>query len=113
MEIEIGGSVTDWIGHLKQGDHAAAQPLWERYFERLVGLARGFMYAGAARVVASLWKVDDAATAELMARFYRAMLTDRLSPPEALRAAQIQIRRQSRWQETYYWASFELQGEWK
>ena len=81
--------------------------------EGLVGLTRGFMYAGAARVVASMWKVDDAATAELMARFYRAMLTDRLSAPEALRAAQIQIRSQSRWREPYYWAGFELQGEWK
>lgn len=34
------GSVTQWIGQLKAGDHAAAQPLWERYFQRLVGLAR-------------------------------------------------------------------------
>jgi DNA-directed RNA polymerase specialized sigma24 family protein len=34
------GSVTHWLGRLRAGDHAAAQPLWERYFHRLVGLAR-------------------------------------------------------------------------
>jgi CHAT domain-containing protein len=38
--------------------------------EGLMGLVRGFMYAGSPRVVASLWQVDDAATAELMKRFY-------------------------------------------
>ena len=42
--------------------------------EGLVGLTRGFMHAGAPRVVASLWKVDDSATAELMTRFYRNMI---------------------------------------
>jgi DNA-directed RNA polymerase specialized sigma24 family protein len=35
-----GGSVTRWLGKLQAGDAAAAQPLWERYFRRLVGLAR-------------------------------------------------------------------------
>src|SRR5215471_3593733 len=34
------GSVTHWIGRLRAGDQAAAQPLWERYFSQLVGLAR-------------------------------------------------------------------------
>jgi DNA-directed RNA polymerase specialized sigma24 family protein len=34
------GSVTRWLGQLQTGDSAAAQPLWERYFRRLVGLAR-------------------------------------------------------------------------
>ncbi len=58
--------------------------------EGLVGLTRGFMYAGAERVVASLWQVDDLATAELMKRFYQGMLKDRLRPAEALRAAQIE-----------------------
>ena len=49
----------------------------------LVGLTRGFMYAGAPRVVASLWKVDDAATAELMGEFYGAMLGGGLRPAAA------------------------------
>jgi DNA-directed RNA polymerase specialized sigma24 family protein len=41
MSGEDGGSVTCWLGDLKGGDLAAAQPLWERYFSRLVGVARG------------------------------------------------------------------------
>jgi len=81
--------------------------------EGLVGLTRGFMYAGASRVVASLWQVDDAATAELMGAFYRAMLVDRLRPAAALRQAQIELMKQKRWHDPYYWAAFTLQGEWK
>jgi CHAT domain-containing protein/tetratricopeptide (TPR) repeat protein len=81
--------------------------------EGLVGLTRGFMYAGAARVMASLWKVDDRATAELMKHFYQGMVKDGLRPAAALRAAQVQIWKQQRWQEPYYWAAFVLQGEWK
>jgi CHAT domain-containing protein len=81
--------------------------------EGLVGLTRGFMYAGAARVMASLWKVDDVATPELMKRFYQSMVKDGLRPAAALRAAQIAMWKQRRWQEPYYWAAFALQGEWK
>ncbi|HZS05332.1 MAG TPA: CHAT domain-containing tetratricopeptide repeat protein [Blastocatellia bacterium] len=81
--------------------------------EGLVGLVRGFMYAGAARVVASLWKVDDLATAELMKRFYREMLGKGLAPAAALRAAQVGMWRQPSRRSPYYWAAFELQGEWK
>jgi len=80
--------------------------------EGLVGLTRGFMYAGAARVVASLWKVDDAATAEFMKMFYRKMLKDGMRPAAALRAAQAEMSAQKRWQSPYYWAAFVLQGEW-
>jgi len=81
--------------------------------EGLVGLTRGFMYAGAPRVVASLWKVDDAATAELMKRFYQGMLKDNLAPAAALRAAKVEMWKQKRWSAPFYWAAFELQGEWK
>jgi CHAT domain-containing protein len=81
--------------------------------EGLVGLTRGFMYAGAPRVVASLWKVDDEATAELMKLFYKGMVVEELRPGAALRAAQVAMWKQSRWQEPYYWAAFMLQGEWK
>ena len=81
--------------------------------EGLVGLTRGFMYAGAPRVVASLWKVDDAATAELMKRFYQGMLRDNLRPAAALRAAKVEMWKQKRWNAPFYWAAFELQGEWK
>ncbi len=81
--------------------------------EGLVGLTRGFMYAGAQRVVASLWQVDDQATAQLMQYFYRGMLKENLRPAAALRAAQIEMSRSSRWSAPYYWAGFVIQGEWK
>jgi CHAT domain-containing protein len=81
--------------------------------EGLIGLTRGFMYAGASRVVASLWKVDDLATAELMKRFYRGMLREKLRPAAALRAAQLEMAKQKRWAAAYFWAAFVLQGEWR
>jgi CHAT domain-containing protein len=82
--------------------------------EGLIGLTRGFMYAGAPRVVASLWKVDDRVTSELMKRFYQGMLgPEALRPAEALRQAQLSIWKQKQWREPYYWAAFVLQGEWK
>jgi CHAT domain-containing protein/predicted negative regulator of RcsB-dependent stress response len=82
--------------------------------EGLIGLTRGFMYAGAPRIVASLWKVDDRATGELMKRFYQGMLgPEALRPAGALRQAQLSIWKEKQWREPYYWAAFVLQGEWK
>lgn len=81
--------------------------------EGLIALTRGFMYAGAQRVVASLWKVDDAATAELMAEFYKQMFVNQLKPAAALQKAQIKISRQPAHRSPYFWAGFVLQGEWK
>jgi CHAT domain-containing protein/predicted negative regulator of RcsB-dependent stress response len=81
--------------------------------EGLIGLTRGFMYAGAPRVVASLWNVDDLATAELMKLFYQRMLKDGLSAGAALRAAQLELSGQKRWASPYFWAGFVLHGEWK
>ncbi|HKY28004.1 MAG TPA: CHAT domain-containing protein [Pyrinomonadaceae bacterium] len=81
--------------------------------EGLVGLTRGFMYAGARRVVVSLWNVNDKATAELMQRFYRGMLKEKLSPAASLRRAQAEMSRHPQWQSPYYWAAFVLQGEWR
>lgn len=81
--------------------------------EGLVGMTRGFMYAGARRVVTSLWNVVDSATAELMGDFYKAMEQDRMPPAAALRRAQIQMWKQKRWSDPYYWAAFQIQGDWK
>ena len=81
--------------------------------EGLVGLTRGFMYAGAPSVVASLWNVDDMATAELMGRFYGAMLRQGLRPSAALRQAQIEMHAQKRWLSPNYWGAFVIQGDWK
>ncbi|MEW6732252.1 MAG: CHAT domain-containing protein [Acidobacteriota bacterium] len=80
--------------------------------EGLIGLVRSFMYAGAVRVVASMWDVNDEATAELMKRFYQEMLKKGVTPSSALRSAQVSIWREKRWQAPYYWAAFQLQGEW-
>jgi CHAT domain-containing protein len=72
----------------------------------LVGLTRGFLYAGSSSIVASLWKVDDLATAELMTRFYREL--DRTDKREALRTAQLETKK--KYPHPYYWASFQLTG---
>jgi CHAT domain-containing protein/Tfp pilus assembly protein PilF len=81
--------------------------------EGVIGLTRGFIHAGALRVVASLWNVSDAATANLMELFYREMLLDGKAPAEAIRYAQITLRTQKRWSAPFYWAGFQLYGEWR
>ncbi len=81
--------------------------------EGLVGLSRGMMFAGSASVAASLWRVEDRATSDLMKHFYRSVLKDGLSPAAALRAAQIAAAREKGRSHPFYWAGFTLQGEWK
>ena len=81
--------------------------------EGIVGLTRGFMFAGASSIVSSLWKVEDAATAELMKRFYHAMLVENQTPSTALRTAQNELRRIPRFSHPRHWAGFVLTGEWR
>ncbi len=81
--------------------------------EGLEGLTRGFMYAGARRVVVSLWNVNDKATAGLMQHLYVGMLKNKKTPAAALRAAQIEMLGVKQWQSPYYWAPFVMQGEWR
>jgi CHAT domain-containing protein len=81
--------------------------------EGLIGLSRGFMYAGTPRIVASLWRVPDRATAVFMAEFYRGVLRQGLTPAAALRAAQKRFQGDKLWSNPYYWAAFTLQGEWE
>ena len=79
-----------------------------------VGLTRGFVYAGASRVMVTMWNIPVEATSELMVRFYKHMLgREKQSPASALRAAQIEMLQQSRWKNPYYWAAFILNGEYK
>jgi CHAT domain-containing protein/tetratricopeptide (TPR) repeat protein len=80
--------------------------------EGIIGLTRGFMYAGAHRVVASLWSVQDKATSELMTNFYRNLLKKKLPPGAALREAQLSMLQTARWGSPYYWAAFSLHGMW-
>lgn len=79
--------------------------------EGILGITRGFMYAGSRSVIASLWKVNDEATAELMGHFYGAMFRDGLPPSAALRAAKEAMWKQQRWRSPYYWGAFVMQGE--
>jgi CHAT domain-containing protein/Tfp pilus assembly protein PilF len=81
--------------------------------EGSIGLTRGFMYAGSPRVVVSLWRVSDAGTAELMKKFYTNILQKKLTPAAALRAAQLEMSKDEKYSDPYYWAGFTLQGEWK
>ncbi|MGE0129512.1 MAG: tetratricopeptide repeat protein [Blastocatellales bacterium] len=81
--------------------------------EGVIGLTRGFMYAGAPRVVVSLWNVSDRATADLMKSFYQGMLARGLRPAAALRSAQVEMLKLKQRQAPYYWAAFGLQGEWR
>ncbi|HND21768.1 MAG TPA: CHAT domain-containing protein, partial [Acidobacteriota bacterium] len=81
--------------------------------EGIVGLTCGFMYAGAPRLVVSLWPVSDSATAELMTAFYQGLLKEGLRPAAALRKAQLKLQQSKRWNSPTYWAAFQLQGEWR
>ena len=81
--------------------------------EGLIGLTRGFMYAGAKRVAVSLWRVNDVATSKLMEKYYQQMLDKGLNPVAALRAAQIEMWQTEQWKAPYYWAAFVVQGEWR
>jgi CHAT domain-containing protein/tetratricopeptide (TPR) repeat protein len=81
--------------------------------EGMMGLTRGFMYAGATRVVASLWEISDQATAQFMAIFYQSMEQRKMRPAAALQAAQLEMSRQKRWNSPFYWAAFQIQGEWR
>jgi CHAT domain-containing protein/tetratricopeptide (TPR) repeat protein len=80
--------------------------------EGLVGLTRGFMYAGAPRVIATLWNVDDRATAELMSHFYQSLLKEHSTAAVSLRAAQLALMQDPRWSSPYYWGGVVLQGAW-
>ena len=79
--------------------------------EGLVGLTHSFMSAGSKSVVASLWKVDDHATAHLMPRFYESLLQQGMTTGAALREAKLKTMKEKQWRAPYFWAGFVLQGE--
>ncbi len=81
--------------------------------EGIVGLTRAFMFAGAQRVLCSLWKVDDEATRALMIRFYELWSPKEgkgLDAAAALRKAQEHVRSQAKWKHPYFWAAWVLWG---
>ena len=81
--------------------------------EGLVGLTRGLMYAGAERLVVSLWQVSDEGTAVFMQEFYKQMLQESKPANEALRATQLKMWQQEKWRNPNYWAAFTFLGEWR
>lgn len=81
--------------------------------EGVLGLTRGFLYAGAERVMFSLWNVNDESTSIFMSKFYTSMKKEKLTPSASLRQAQIAMWKDKKWNVPYYWAAFQLQGEWR
>ena len=81
--------------------------------EGLLGLARAFMYAGSPRVIASLWRVADSATSDLMSSFDRSLLRDKVPAGDALRVAKLRLLKNPLRAAPYYWAGFSLQGDWR
>jgi CHAT domain-containing protein/tetratricopeptide (TPR) repeat protein len=80
-----------------------------RRYEGMYGLARAFLFAGARSVGASLWRVEDVSTARLMGGFYREYVRG-VPKVEALRRAQLELLRDKRYADPYYWSGFVLMG---
>jgi CHAT domain-containing protein/uncharacterized protein HemY len=81
--------------------------------EGLLGITRGFLYAGATQLVVSLWKVDDRSTAELMKRFYHQLFEVGLRPAEALQKAQASMHDDPEWSAPWHWAGFVYLGDYE
>jgi CHAT domain-containing protein/tetratricopeptide (TPR) repeat protein len=79
--------------------------------EGMISLTRGFIYAGAPRVLVSLWDVPDQETSQLMQSFYRNLLKQKLPAGEALRQAQVEMWRRGKSSAPFFWAAFSLQGD--
>jgi CHAT domain-containing protein len=76
-------------------------------------LSDAFFYAGAPRILATLWSVNDEAAAVFMAHFYRALLARHMPPSAALQSAKAAMARDPRWKLPYYWSGFVLEGDWR
>jgi len=77
--------------------------------QEVLGMIRSWMFAGAPTVVASLWKLDDRATSELMAEFYKNLKT--MGRAEALQRAQLEMMK--KYETPYYWGAFVLYGDYR
>jgi CHAT domain-containing protein len=79
--------------------------------EGVTGMTRAVMYAGTPAVIASLWRVDDRATKELMVAFYRNILEKNLDKVEALRQAKLHLLKTERYSSPLFWSAFVMYGE--
>ena len=80
--------------------------------EGLVSLTRGFMYAGAERIVVSLWSVADGSTSEFMQNYYQKILEMGTNPAKAMRETQLEMIQSDNYNAPFFWAPFVFQGEW-
>jgi CHAT domain-containing protein len=78
--------------------------------EGVVGWTRAFLFAGAPRVIVSLWKVEDEATRALMEKFYEAWKGGKVETATALKRAQEYVRSKEKWRHPYFWAAWQLWG---
>ena len=97
----------------------------EKRGEGVMGLTRAFMYAGAPTVGVSLWSVADKSTAELMADFYKRLLSSSPNPSattasstsgsasSSMREAQLAMIAGKKYSAPFYWAPFVLVGDWR
>jgi len=79
--------------------------------DEVVGMNRAFIYAGSPSVISSLWSVSDLSTAKLMDGFYANLKT--MPKDEALRQAQISLRKTKEFSEPFFWAPFYITGDWR
>ena len=84
------------------------EQLWA---EGPIGIARAFQYSGVPNVVSTLWKIDDAASTQLVEAFYRSLATGQ-SVPAALRLAQLEMMQNAAYRHPYYWAAYQSLGNW-
>lgn len=80
--------------------------------EGLISLTRAFQIAGARSVLASLWRVSDLSTADLMKRFYGHLRAGK-PKDEALQAAQVELIHSREFSHPYFWGAFQLSGDWR
>src|SRR5260370_37702924 len=78
--------------------------------DEYLGLPSGFLFAGAASVLGSLWTVDDKCTAQLMEKTYAGIINQGLSLAASLRRAQLAVKSDPRYLHPYYWAPFHAIG---
>jgi len=79
--------------------------------DEVVGFPSGFLYSGACSVVSGLWPISDAAARFLMEHFYRFILENHMSLPQALKAAQQKLRDTEEYENPFYWAAFQVTGD--
>jgi tetratricopeptide (TPR) repeat protein len=78
--------------------------------DELIGLGRGFLYAGAGALIASLWRIEDQLTLQLMDKLYTGLNQDHLSKAAALRRAQLELFYESPNLHPLFWGAFQLIG---